>query len=233
MSSAFAGFGERALELYEGLHADNSRTYWQAHLDVYRADVAAPLAALAEALTAEFGPVKTFRPNRDVRFSADKRPYQEHAALAALGDSGTAGRGEGRPVVGGLYAALSTDGLFVAGGYHRPARDQLERFRTLQDDAAAAADLDALLADLAAAGYPLDDGEPLRTAPRGWARDHPRISLLRRTSLTVSRTHEPGPWLFEPACLDVVLDGWRTARRWCSWLDLHVGAGTLPDRVRR
>lgn len=228
MSSAFAGFGERALELYEGLRADNSRTYWQAHQDVYRADVAAPLAALAEALTPEFGPVKTFRPNRDVRFSADKRPYQEHAALAALADQGAGG-----PVVGGLYAALSTDGLFVAGGYHRPARDQLERFRTLQDEAATAADLDTLLADLAAAGYPLDEGEPLRTAPRGWPRDHPRIDLLRRTSLTVSRTHEPGPWLFEPACLDVVLDGWRTARRWCAWLDEHVGASTLPAPVRR
>lgn len=220
MTTSFTGFGEGALDFYEGLAADNSRTYWQAHAEDYRREVAEPLAALAAALEPEFGAIKIFRPYRDVRFSADKRPYQEHAAVAALA-------GDARPVVGGLYAALSMDRLFVAGGYHRPVRDQLERFRRLQDDAVASADLDATLADLAARGYPLDDGEPLKSAPRGWPKDHPRIALLRRTSLTVSRTHEPGPRLFDARCLDVVVDGWRAARAWTGWLDAHVGPSTL------
>lgn len=226
MTSTFTGFGRRALDFYEGLQADNSRTYWQAHHDVYRADVAAPLEALAAALEPEFGAVKTFRPYRDLRFSADKRPYQEHASLAAT--TGTRQR-----VVGGLYLALSPEGLFLAGGYHRPERDQLERFRRLQDDPDAVADLDATLADLAGRGYPLDDGAPLRSAPRGWSRDHPRIEMLRRTSLTVGRTHPPGEWLHDERCLAVAVEGWRAARAWNDWLDLRVGPSTLPEDPRR
>ncbi len=223
MTATFTGFGEGALDFYEGLAADNSRAYWRAHAETYRREVADPLAALAAALEPEFGAIKVFRPYRDVRFSADKRPYAEHASLAALA-------GETKPVVGGLYLALSPTGLFVAGGYHRPARDQLERFRRLQDDAASAADLDGTLGDLAARGFPLDDDAPLKSAPRGWSRDHPRIDLLRRTGLTVSHTHEPGPWLFEARCLDVVVEGWQAARLWNTWLDAHVGPSSLPSR---
>jgi uncharacterized protein (TIGR02453 family) len=221
----FAGFGARALDFYEGLSADNSRAYWQAHEGVYRADVAAPLAALAAALEPEFGPVKVFRPYRDLRFSRDKRPYQEHASVAAP-------TGGPRPV-GGLYLALSADGLLLAGGYHTPERDQLDRFRRVQDDDAAAADLDAALARLATAGYPLDDGAPLASAPRGWRRDHPRIDLLRRTSLVVGRMHEPEEWVFDERCLAVVVEGWRTVREWTAWLDANVGPSRLPPRPGR
>ncbi len=106
--TTFTGFGEGALTFYEGLAADNSRTYWQTHVDTYRREIAEPLAALAAALEPEFGAIKIFRPHRDVRFSPDKRPYQEHASLAAPA-------GETRPVIGGLYLALSPTGLFVGG----------------------------------------------------------------------------------------------------------------------
>lgn len=218
--STFAGFGDDALDFYEGLSADNSRTYWQTRQDVYRRAVAEPLSALAADLSPEFGAVKVFRPYRDLRFSKDKRPYQEHASIAT-------GPGHDGDAVGGLYLSLSLDGLMIAGGYYRPARDQLERFRRLQDDATLAADLDATLAELRAQGYPLSEGEPLKSAPRGWPRDHARIDLIRRTSLIVSRKHEPGPWLFDARCLDVITHGWRTARGWNDWLDRHVGGGDL------
>src|SRR4051794_16595584 len=165
----FEGFGERALDFFEGLAADNSRTYWKAHEDVYREHVAEPLAALAAELAPEFGAPKIFRPYRDVRFSADKRPYQEQASL-----------GVGRDDGGGLHLSLSPAGLLLAGGYWQPARDQLERFRELQDDADVTADLDVELAALAERGYSLGEDGLLRTAPRGRPRDHPRIALLRR-----------------------------------------------------
>src|SRR4051794_41922016 len=84
----FEGFGDRALDFYEGLAADNSRTYWKAHEDVYREHVAEPLQALATELTPEFGEPKIFRPHRDLRFSADKRPYTEHASLGVSHDDG-------------------------------------------------------------------------------------------------------------------------------------------------
>src|SRR3954470_24564204 len=91
-ATTFEGFGERVLDFYEGLAADNSRTYWKAHEAVYREHVAEPLAALAAELTPEFGAPKIFRPYRDLRFSSDKRPYAEHASLAVAREDG-----------GGLY----------------------------------------------------------------------------------------------------------------------------------
>jgi uncharacterized protein (TIGR02453 family) len=214
----FAGFGPDALTFYEGLAVDNSKAYWQAHKDVYERDVAGPLRALAEELEDEFGPAKVFRPYRDVRFSADKRPYKENAALVV----------EER---GALYLSLSLEGLFVAAGYYQPSRDQLERFRALQDDEKVTAELDRLLSRLAKRGYPLGEGDPVRTAPRGYRQDHPRIDFLRRRSLTVSALHEPEEWLHSRGCLDVVRDGWRACREWNSWLQRHVGPPTdAPPR---
>ncbi len=81
VADGFHGFGERALFFYEGLTADNSRTYWQRHKDVYERDVLGPLRALGDELADEFGETKIFRPQRDVRFSADKRPYKENAGM--------------------------------------------------------------------------------------------------------------------------------------------------------
>ncbi len=212
---AFEGFGERALDFYEGLAADNSRTYWTANQGVYREHVADPLRALAAELAPEFGAPKVFRPHRDLRFSADKRPYQEHASMSVARDDG-----------GGLYLSLSVDGLLIAGGCHQPARDQLERFRRLQDDADVTADLDAELGALAGRGYRLGEEGMLKSAPRGWSRDHPRIDLLRRISLTVWSRQEPDEWLHTRACLDVVRDGWRVVDTWNAWLRANVGPST-------
>ena len=71
---SFAGFPDEGLVFYEGLEADNSKTYWAQHRQVYDAHVRAPMQALVDALAPEFGTPKLFRPYRDVRFSHDKTP---------------------------------------------------------------------------------------------------------------------------------------------------------------
>jgi uncharacterized protein (DUF2461 family) len=43
---SFEGFPDEGLVFYEGLEADNSKTYWTRHKDVYDAQVKAPLLAL-------------------------------------------------------------------------------------------------------------------------------------------------------------------------------------------
>ena len=69
---AFEGWPAEALEFYEGLQADNSRTYWTRHKPVYDQQVLGPMADLVAELAPEFGDAKIFRPYRDVRFSKDK-----------------------------------------------------------------------------------------------------------------------------------------------------------------
>ncbi len=220
---AFEGFGPDLLDFYEGLVADNSRAYWEAHQPVYDRQVAEPAKALAAALDEEFGPVKVFRPHRDVRFSKDKSPYKTSVSL--MGGAGA----------GIHYFSISPGGVDLAGGTYMPSKDQLRRFRDLQDDERRAAGMDALLAELDEQGFSPLEEDALKTAPRGWSRDHPRIDVLRRKHLVVGQDREPGPWLEDAACLDEVAAAWRTVGRWNAWLERHVGpplAATGPGGTR-
>ena len=72
----FRGWAAEAIEFYEGLEADNSKTYWNENKSVYENFVLRPMTELLAELEPEFGASKLFRPYRDVRFSADKAPYQ-------------------------------------------------------------------------------------------------------------------------------------------------------------
>ncbi len=71
----FRGWTAEAIEFYEGLEADNSKTYWNENKSVYENLVLRPMTELLDELAPEFGEAKLFRPYRDVRFSADKAPY--------------------------------------------------------------------------------------------------------------------------------------------------------------
>src|SRR3954451_24990715 len=82
---AFRGWPVEAVEFYEGLLADNSKTYWQARKHTYDDDVRGPMQELLTELAPEFGQGKIFRPYRDVRFSADKTPYKTHIGAVLEG----------------------------------------------------------------------------------------------------------------------------------------------------
>ena len=186
-AEAFAGFGEGAVEFYDGLLADNSKAYWTDHRAIYEQDVLEPMRALLATLEPEFGPGKIFRPYRDVRFSRDKTPYK-----TACGAS-----------VGPFYVQVSADGLLVAGGGYRWAPDQIARFRTAVDDERRGEDLAARLGTLTATMIegvaPTVAGDLLATRPRGIAPDHPRLELLRHRSLYAHRGWDPDDVLHEAA----------------------------------
>lgn len=220
----FTGFGPGLVEFYAGLEADNSREYWLAHKDTYDSDVRTPLELLAGELTAEFGEPKVFRPHRDLRFSRDKRPYKTQASLVVDDGVGAAAA---------LYAQVSATGLRVAGGWWQPSREQLAAFRQTVDDGEPGDGLDRLLADLDSAGVELTHGSVLKTAPRGWPKDHPRIELLRLTGLTVGAAHPPGRWLHTRECLDRLVAHWRTVQRWNAWLAALPGPAEQIGPGRR
>ena len=90
-------------------------------------------------------------------------------------------------------------------------------------------ELHGLLAELHEVGLELDEGDPVATAPRGWARDHPQIALLRRRRLAVMQSLEPGLWLGTRQVLDVARRDWRAVRRFVAWLEANAaGPGGQP-----
>lgn len=215
MAGTFRGFGEHAVDFYDGLSVDNSKAFWTDNRAVYESDVAAPMAALLADLLpefGEFGTAKVFRPFRDVRFSADKTPYKTHC-----GGVIETGRG-----AGAFYVQLSSDGLLVSGGSFHMSPAQLVRYRVAAADERRGAALAGLVERLAGKGWDVR-GDRLKTAPRGFSADHPRIELLRHKSLYVARVHPPDDALHERATADRVRRGWREVRVLNEWIADHVG----------
>lgn len=212
----FAGFGEHAVEFYDGLVADNSKAYWEDNRKSYEADVRAPMEALLAELSPEFGPGfgtgKVFRPYRDVRFARDKSPYKTHCG-------GVIEQGRGG---GAYYVEVSSAGLRVGGGCFHLESDQLARFRQAVDTDVHGTALDKILSTLRKAGWTVT-GEVLRTRPRGFAEDHPRLELLRHRSIYAVRAWEPDDTLHERSCLDRVRRAWRQLRPFNEWARDHVG----------
>jgi uncharacterized protein (DUF2461 family) len=139
------------------------------------------LEELLEELAEELGGrVKMFRQNRDLRFARDKSPYK----------TTTYGLIVDRPAsLAGLYAQLSSGGLFAATGYYFLAPDQLDRFRDSAADEGIGPELERALAAVRAAGIETF-GEGLKTAPRGY----PRVGLLRhKLDMRVGASGEPPP----------------------------------------
>ncbi|MEW9551443.1 DUF2461 domain-containing protein [Nonomuraea sp. NPDC050783] len=214
----FTGFPDEAFLFYEGLEADNSKSYFAHHKRFYEDAVRAPMLALTDELAAEFGPAHLFRPHRDVRFARDKSPYKTHQGAFA----------ERLPGIG-LYVEISARGLFVAGGCYTQAADQVARYRAAVDEDLSGKPLAAVTEALAAAGYTLG-GERLKTRPRGFDDDHPRIELLRHKSLHAGARFDPEPWLSTPEVRPRVARAWRDFAPLVDWLCAHVRGSELPRR---
>jgi len=205
---AFSGWPEEALDFYDGLEADNTKTYWTEHKAVYTGQILAPMTELAEELAGEFGEPKIFRPYRDVRFSRDKSPYKTHIG-AVFGGTG--------------YVQLSAEGLGAGAGRWQLDPDELARYRAAVARDDPGAELEAIVAALGQAGLETRGHGVLKSAPRGYPADHPRIALLRYKGVTAWQQWPVEPWLETPAAKDRLVTFFRTAQPLCSWLTAHVG----------
>jgi uncharacterized protein (DUF2461 family) len=101
---------------------------------------------------------------------------------------------------------------------------QLTRYRAAVAADGTGADLEVIIAELEKAGVEIHGHESLKSAPRGYPPDHPRIGLLRHKGLTTWQHWDPGPWLREPSAADKVTSFFRTSAAVCSWLTSHVGS---------
>jgi uncharacterized protein (TIGR02453 family) len=201
------------VEFFQGLQADNTKAYWSAHKAVYEAAVREPMAELLSELTGEFGPGRIARPYRDVRFRADKSPYKTEI-YATLDRGG--------------YVRFGADGLTAATGYFRMSATQLERYRHAVDREADGARLAQVVARLRVEGLEVGGAQALRSAPRGYPGDHPRIELLRYKGLICWRHWPVAAWLHTAAAKEKVAGVLRVAAPLHQWLDQNVG----PDAAQ-
>lgn len=202
----FTGFPIAALDFYDDLEIDNTKSFWEAHKAVYAESVKAPMAALTDALAPEFGKAKIFRPYRDVRFSKDKTPYKTHQGAFVPVGAAT-----------GWYVEVSARGVRSGGGFYEASGANLARIRESIDNEATGTQLGRILAKLEKAGFEIG-GERLKTAPRGYSAEHPRIELLRCKSITVGRPYGFDKVIHSPALVEAVRADWRALRPLVEWV---------------
>jgi uncharacterized protein (TIGR02453 family) len=208
---SFDGFRPAAFDWFAGLEADNSRAWFQAHREAYDNEVRGPLTELLEELAGD-APVWVSRPNRDLRFAKDKsRPYKDRCY----------GMIDGR-----LYAQVSAAGLFAGTGAYSMSSEQLTRFRDAVVDEESGIALESIVGALDAGGLDVW-GESLKTAPRGYPRDHPRVALLRHKLLIAGASAPPDRvrGLSRDAALEHLRDTWTACAPLLAWVDEHVGEG--------
>ncbi len=137
----------------------------------------------------------TFRIYKDVRFSKDKTPYKTNMG-ASMNPGGR------KSPVAGYYFHLEPGGSFLAGGMYMPEPDMLNAIRQEIDY-----NPDSLLKIMKAASFKkyfkdLDEIDKLKTAPKGYAKDHVHLDLLQHKHFIVSHP------ISDKQLLDKNLDSW-------------------------
>lgn len=184
-------FGPELFDFLNDLAAHNDRGWFERHRKRHEHDVKEPALAFISA----FGPHlraisphfqaipraqggSLFRIHRDTRFGADKTPYKTHAGLHFRHETAKSAH------TPGFYLHLQPGASFAGVGLWQPDPPTLRRLRDamVEDPESWIAARDAFEAHL-----PLE-GERLKTAPRGYAADHPLIEDLRRKDFVGART---------------------------------------------
>lgn len=123
--SEFHGFPPELFDFFTDLEVANTKSFWRENKKRWEHDVRKPMRSLLADLSNEFGPLRMFRPNRDVRFSADKSPYKLWTGATS----------ESRAVGGiGYYLEVSATRIVTGYGAMLMTADQVRRFRAAIDE---------------------------------------------------------------------------------------------------
>ena len=209
--TGFAGIPVAALDFYDDLELDNTKSFWAAHKETYESAVRGPMTALAQALEDEFGSAKVFRPYRDVRFAKDKTPYKTHQGVFVQRGPAT-----------GFYVQVAAPGVRVGVGYYETSGPLLARIRSAIAEERRGTELEGILRKLQDSGWELG-GDRLKTTPRGYDADHPRIELLRHKSMSLGKSYGFEPFIHTPELLDRVRGDWREASPFVDWVSDNAG----------
>lgn len=120
----------------------------------------------------EIEKMKVYRIYRDVRFSKDKTPYNPRLAVSFSR--------LGKQLRGGYFLQIKPGGTMIGGGFWQPEKDDLYRLR--KEIELDATEFRAILNDANFVQYfgGVFNGEELKSAPRGFDKEHPDADLLRK-----------------------------------------------------
>ena len=122
--------------------------------------------------------LKMFRIYRDVRFSKDKTPYKPHFA-------GHFVRATNR-LRGGYYLRIRPGESFLAGGFWQPNKEDLLRIRK-EFEMGTAEIREIINATKFIKQFGKLKGDSLKTAPRGFDKEHPDLDLIRMKQFIITR----------------------------------------------
>lgn len=197
-------FSSESFEFLNSLADNNNREYFTANRAIYEEFIRGPLEELTAVAQVKYGPGKVMRPNRDIRFSANKSPYRTDASMWAGS-------------VGGVYLHISRNGIEAGGGLYDPTRDQLARGRVaISGSPLASAELNHVVSELHGAGYEFA-GPSLKTAPKGYDKEDPNIELLRLKHYAALR-HVP-----MTSSRAEIEQAWAEVEPLIAWTGQHVG----------
>ena len=176
-------FPDAALDFYDDLELDNTKSFWQAHKHVYDAAVRAADARAHRRAGRGVRPGEGVPalPRRALRARTRRRTRPPRAPSSPSGPAT------------GWYVEIGSPGVRVGGGYYHAGGPDLARIRTAIDTEHSGKELARIVAGLEKSGFEIR-GEQLKTTPRGYSADHPRIDLLRYKSMAlgqVLRLREP------------------------------------------
>ena len=177
------GISKTTLDFLKELKNNNNREWFNDHKAEFQVEQTKAkefYSALMEELKThdDIESLKIFRIYRDVRFSKDKTPYKPHFA-------GNFVRATKR-LRGGYYLRIRPGESFLAGGFWEPNKEDLLRIR--KEFEMDATEIRDIINDKTFVKYFGNlEGNELKTAPRGFDKEHPDMDLIKKKQFIVTR----------------------------------------------
>lgn len=174
---------KKAFEFLNQLKENNNREWFSKHKSEYDSVVKENKTLFNQIYNElqEYDQLKgihIFRIYRDVRFSKDQTPYKTNFG---------AGYSRSKPMLrGGYYIQLEPGNSFVGGGFWGPEAKDLLRIR--KEFEISTTEIEKIISDKTFVKYFGElQGDSVKTAPRGFEKNHPAIDLIRKKQFVVMR----------------------------------------------
>lgn len=199
-------------EFLTALQKNNNREWFAENKELYekaKDEAYSFFESIAEELSQldEFSKFKMYRIYRDVRFSTDKSPYKNHFGAIFMRR-----QPHNR---GSFYVHLEPENSFIGGGFWNPNKDDLQRIRQgieMEDELEMILNEPKLKKEFGGLF-----GESVKTAPKGFDKEHSRIDLIRYKQFLLKKDFD-NKTVFSPSFNEQVIDGYNTMQPFFLYL---------------